>query len=1222
MIGASGTAGVGCLPSGLGSVSSRRCGGVLARWTDMAKRTSGVTGSTAGSDARSVAQRTVEEYLNELRAIRASGAGVAEISYYPALANLFNAVGKTLKPRVRCVMNLKQQGAGMPDGGLFTADQFRRQAEGPPAPDQLPARGAIEVKSTKPGVEAIAASQQVRDYLRRYGIVVVTNLREFLIVERGPGGGALGRESYALADGEEDFWRDKVAHPRATAERRGEAFVEFLRRACLHAAPLVNPKDVAWFLASYARDGLRRVEERKDLAALQAIRVALEDALGMKFTGEKGEHFFRSTLVQTLFYGVFSAWVRWHKDKPGPQAKFDWRTAEWCLHVPFIRTLYEEIAKASRLGPLGLVEVLNWAAGVLNRVDRGEFFSRFEDEHAVQYFYEPFLEAYDPELRKALGVWYTPREIVRYQVARVDQVLREELALPDGLADPNVVVLDPCCGTGAYLVEVLTGIANTLRDKGGDALVASDLKQAAMHRVFGFEILPAPFVVSHLQLGLMLQAQGAPLSHEAGERVGVYLTNALTGWEPPKGPKQHLMHFIELEQERDAAEQVKRDKKILVVLGNPPYNAFAGVSPEEEKGLVEPYKVNLNKPASAGGWGIRKFNLDDLYVRFFRLAERRIAEMSGEGVVSFISNFSYLGDPSFVVMRERFLSEFDKLWFDCLNGDSRETGKLTPQGKPDPSVFSTEQNREGIRVGTTVCVIVRKPKRDKKPTVRFRHFWGVHKRSDLLKSIKARNINRAYTVAAPSVQNRHSFRPENVAAHYGEWPSVVELCALPPSNGLMEKRGGALVDMDRDALEARMRDYFDRELDWDSYRARQTALTRNMAAFNAREARAKALATEGFRGDRICRYGVRPFDQRWCYYTGVNPVWNRARPALWAQLWAGNRFLTTRFRSSSDTEGHPFGFTSVLIDDHYIVPDAVAIPLSLLNGDRLSQRDQATLFDVTGDRPSRCRATGNLSKAARVFLSALRVKDPDADVDTAALVWMHALAIGYSPAYLAENADGIRRDWPRIPLPNDRKWLQVSATLGERVGALLNTEADVPGVTAGKVAPLFKSLGAVAKAGGGQLDVTGDHLLVTAGWGHKGKDGVTMPGKGRVVERQYSEAEAKALAAEATARGMAVQDVRRLLGEATLDVYLNETAYWRNIPLNVWNYYIGGYQVIKKWLSYREHDVLGRALKPEEAREVTSIARRIAAIILLQSALDENYHKVKAAPYAWARTQG
>lgn len=447
------------------------------------------------------AQRTLETYLAELKSIRTTGAGVAETSYYPALSNLFNTAGKSLKPKVRCVMNLKNSGNGMPDGGLFTVEQFQRQADGMPKPGQLPARGAIEAKGTKPEARTIAASQQVKDYLTGYGIVLVTNLREFLIVERDPAGEPVEREAFALAADEQDFWQRKVAHPRATAQLKGEQFIEFIKRCCLHAAPLTTPKDVAWFLASYARDALFRVEHRKELPALQAVRSALEDALGMKFTGDKGEHFFRSTLVQTLFYGVFSAWVRWHKDNPSSTAKFEWRTAEWTLHVPFVRTLYEEVAKPSRLGPLRLVEVLDWAAGVLNRVDRVMFFKGFEETHAVQYFYEPFLEAYDPELRKALGVWYTPPEIVKYQVARVDHVLREELDLPDGLADPNVIVLDPCCGTGAYLVEVLHSIAATLRGKGGDALVASDLKDAAMNRVFGFEIMPAPFVISHTAIG-------------------------------------------------------------------------------------------------------------------------------------------------------------------------------------------------------------------------------------------------------------------------------------------------------------------------------------------------------------------------------------------------------------------------------------------------------------------------------------------------------------------------------------------------------------------------------------------------------------------------------------------------------------------------------------------------------------------------------------------------
>jgi hypothetical protein len=464
--------------------------------------------TSVGPMTAAQAATIVETYLSELRDIRATQAGSPEVSYYPALANLCNTVGKTLRPKVLCVMNLKDQGADNPDGGLFTADQFARRTDTKLAGGLPPARGAIEAKAARRDVKTIAAGEQVAKYVRLYGIVLVTNFRDFLVVERGPDNQPVERESFSLAAEEKGFWQSTVAHPRAAAQQRGEQFIEFIKRACLHNAPLVTPRDVAWFLASYAKEALGRVEQQKHLPALQMIRSALEEALGMKFTEERGEHFFRSTLVQTLFYGVFSAWVLWCGEKRHPDVPFDWGIAAQTLDVPFIRSLYWQLAHPRQLLDLRLTEILGWVQGVLNRVDRSEFFQRFTDEHAVQYFYEPFLEAYDPQLRKELGVWYTPPEIVKYQVARVDTVLREELNLPDGLADPNVLVLDPCCGTGAYLVEVLHRIAATLRDKGAGALIASDLKDAAMNRVVGFEILPAPFVVAHLQLGLLLQREG------------------------------------------------------------------------------------------------------------------------------------------------------------------------------------------------------------------------------------------------------------------------------------------------------------------------------------------------------------------------------------------------------------------------------------------------------------------------------------------------------------------------------------------------------------------------------------------------------------------------------------------------------------------------------------------------------------------------------------------
>ncbi len=1060
---------------------------------------------------RNAALNPFEDYLRELRDIHASGAGVPETSYYPALRDLLNAVGAQLKPKVRCIVHLANKGAGIPDIGLFTPDQFATNSADSPPIGTKPARGVVEAKPARDDAGLTADGKQVTKYWGQYGQVLVTNYRDFLLVGRDAEGRQVKLESFRLAPDEAEFWR-AVEQPRKMADEHGERLVEYLKRVMLHSVDLTAPKDVAWYLASYARDARLRIEH-KPLAALAAVREALEEALGLKFEGEKGEHFFRSTLVQTLFYGVFSAWALWARivSLTDPKAKFDWVKHTRSLNVPVLRKLFHELAEPGQLETLNLTEALGWTEAVLNRVDRAAFFEGFEEHHAVQYFYEPFLQAYDPGLRKQLGVWYTPIEIVRYMVARIDTMLREELGLADGLADRNVYVLDPCCGTGAYLVEVLDRIHATLKSKGGDATTALQVKQAALERVFGFEILPAPFVVSHLQLGLRLQSLGAPLSEAKRERAGVFLTNALTGWEPPDGPKKQLS-FPELEAERDAADRVKRDVPILVILGNPPYNAFAGVSPAEEQGLVEPYKAGL-----ISDWKIKKFNLDDLYVRFFRLAERRIAERAkpGKGVVAFVSNFSYLADPSFVVMRKRLLGEFDALWLDCMNGDSRETGKLTPHGKPDPSVFSTEYNREGIRVGTTIGLMVRKVPHRAVANVRYREFWGATKRADLLDSLDEADLNASYQKANPAASNRYSFRPSRVSKQYYGWPRVTELCAVPPSNGLMEKRGGALIDIDKKALDKRMRAYFDPKLDWEAYKALGYGLTDKQASFDPKAARARALSAEAFDSQRLVKYVVRPFEIRQAYYTAVPSVWNRARPSLWAQLWEGNEFFVTRVNASTNPEGAPFYFTCHLIDDHMLAPDAAAFavrikPTSKAGG---AQGRQAALTLAPG------LATANLSPATRKYLSAFGLPT-DEDGHTAAVLWHHALAVGYSPVYLSENADGVRSDWPRIPLPSVKDTLLSSAVLGRQIADLLDTESDIKGVTTGAVRPELKTIAEVEREGGLPLNPGAGDFDLTAGWGHAGKGGVTMPAKGRVIEHDYTNGERAAIETGAMALGL------------------------------------------------------------------------------------------------------
>jgi len=413
--------------------------------------------------------------------------GVPETSYYPYLVNLFTALGKRLKPHVRCIMHPHSIGAGLPDGALITPDQ-KSSADDPLADGLIPSRGVIEVKAPSDDLHAVANSEQVARYLAKYGLVLVTNLRQFILLARIDGK-VTELETFVIAANEKEFWK-AVGEPQKLSESVGAFLKEYLLRVLLQNAPLTTPKQVAWFLASYARDAKARIDSHATLPGLASVRSALEQALGLTFTGPEGEHFFRSSLVQTLFYGVFSAWVLWSK-RPTTKLKdaFNWHEAAWSLHVPTIKTLFEHLATPTKLQALGLEEVLNWTESALNRVERAIFFANFEEKHAVQYFYEPFLAAYDPVLRKRMGVWFTPPEIVKYMVTRIDHVLRNEMGITNGFADPNVFVLDPCCGTGAFLVEVLRHIDVQLKAEGGDALTADDVKTAAMERIFGFEIL-------------------------------------------------------------------------------------------------------------------------------------------------------------------------------------------------------------------------------------------------------------------------------------------------------------------------------------------------------------------------------------------------------------------------------------------------------------------------------------------------------------------------------------------------------------------------------------------------------------------------------------------------------------------------------------------------------------------------------------------------------------
>ena len=910
------------------------------------------------------------------------------------------------------------------------------------------------------------------------------------------------------------------------------------------------------------------MEESGDAPSLNAVRSALEEALGVRFEGERGAAFFRSTLVQTLFYGIFSAWVLWARQNPVPAGPFDWRTSVWHLRAPIMQALFQQVTSPVQLQSLDLVEVLDWTAAALDRVDREAFFARFNEGEAVPYFYEPFLEAFDPALRKQLGVWYTPSEVVRYMVARVDRALKDDLGIEDGLAAENVYVLDPCCGTGAYLAETLKRIAANLRGKGLGALTGARVKQAATQRVFGFEIMPAPFVVAHLQVDLTMQALDAPLSEDGSERAGVFLTNALTGWEPRT---QKPLPFPELEEERDRAERVKQDTPVLVILGNPPYNGFAGMAVDEERELSESYRTvrEVRKPEGQG--------LNDLYVRFFRMAERRIAEKTGRGVVCFISNYSWLDGLSFTGMRERYLEAFDAIRIDNLHGD-RIISEYAPDGRTSETVFAIQGQSPGIRIGTAITLLSRSgpvQKANGNRYVRYRDFHQARaeeRRGALLSSLEVADMDSGYTEIQPQLDIGLPFKPMLVNQSWSDWPSLPDLFGVAFS-GVKTARDGFLVDIDLERLKTRIADYFDPTLSHEEIARRYPIPMQAAPRFNPRSVRDGLLARGGPREAGFIRYAYRPFDNRWLYWEAATKLLDEKRANYRPHVFPGNIWLSSSHRIRKGESEPQTAFTHHIASYHLIERVANWFPAWL--------RDEGLALDGGGEqrRP-------NLSAAAQRYLDRLGLGVEE--------LFHHALAVLHDPAYREANAGALRMEWPRIPLPG---WpdgdapcaageLLASAARGRELAALLDPETPVAGVTAGALRPGMAAI-AVPSTADGQ-NMTGDDFALTAGWGHFGTGDAVMPGQGRAVERGYIPVEHEALG-----------DAVDLLGDTTVDIYLNDNARWSNVPAAVWNYRLGGYQVLKKWLSYRESKVLGRSLLPEEVQHFADTARRITAILLL-----------------------
>ena len=450
---------------------------------------------------------------------------------------------------------------------------------------------------------------------------------------------------------------------------------------------------------------------------------------------------------------------------------------------------------------------------------------------------------------------------------------------------------------------------------------------------------------------------------------------------------QKPLPFPELEEERDRSDKVKQETPVLVILGNPPYKRYPGVGMSEEQDLTLAYRATKQVEL------FEKKALNDHYIRFFRMAERRITEKTGQGVICFISNYSWLDGLAFAGMREHYLEAFDIIRLDNLNGDKYKTGKTTPDGTPDPSIFSTPDDQVGIQVGTAITTLVRQSDHAPAGTVGIRNLWGQNKRQELMATAES-NPAELYDNFKPTLPLGLPFAQITVSDDWQHWPTLPGLF-LTSFSGASTNRDSFLVDIDLDRLNLRIVDYFNGALTHEEITRRYPVIMTTMKHFNARLIRDALLKHGGPHDINFVRFVYRPFDTRWLYWEANTKLLNDKRADYKSHVFEGNISLVSQKKPRGEWS-YPQVISNMGCLD-LMDRGASCFPMWL--------RDYAFGTEFIGG--FKCRP--NLSDAAQSYLVRVGLGVED--------LFHHVLAILHDPAYREANSGALRMEWPRIPLP-------------------------------------------------------------------------------------------------------------------------------------------------------------------------------------------------------------
>ncbi|MEZ8222226.1 putative helicase [Candidatus Fervidibacteria bacterium JGI MDM2 JNZ-1-D12] len=754
----------------------------------------------------------------------------------------------------------------------------------------------------------------------------------------------------------------------------------------------------------------------------------LRDAFRKILLPDLNNETFADMFAQTVTYGLFAARCAFQ----GNPNSFN-RTQATSLIAksnPFLANLFHFIITPN------LDERIAWIiddiAQLLAKADMSailqDFGRKFSKEDPVVHFYETFLAEYDPQLREIRGVYYTPDPVVSYIVHSVDALLKKHFNMLEGLANERALILDPACGTGTFLSWVIRLVHEIVTNELGKGAWESYVRERLLPRLFGFELLAAPYAIAHLKLTLQLRGMGYELSDN--ERLHIYLTNALE--EPMPPPRLELGRFIS--EEADAAADIKQKKPILVVLGNPPYSGHSAnrswVIRNGKKvltwigTLLEDYKQVNKQPLGERNpkW------LQDDYVKFIRFAQWRI-EQTGEGIVGFITNHAWLDNPTFRGMRWNLLKAFNEIYILNLHGNVRKREKA-PDGSKDENVFDIQQ-------GVAIMLAVKRKDWTQTCKVFYADLWGERKNKyDFLAENDVMTTQWTQLTPTPPL---YLFVPQDVSLQneYEQGFKVTDIFPLHDV-GIVTACDKLTIHWTPDEVWETVKEFvrLDPEKAWERFNLRKDAKDWKVA--RAQKDLQNAGVPKEHARQKIVRILYRPFDVRYTFYTGKAKGFHcRPRDRVMRHMLTGENWgLITARQQSQEGESWSLVWVSKFIIESCAISNKTKEINYLLPLYLLDDQDQIVSPQVTDKHGRRL----NLSKsflealAERLKLRCEPFKLPEGI--TPEDIFGYIYAILHSRQYRKRYAEFLRRDFPRIPLTSDRELFSRLAELGKKLVAV------------------------------------------------------------------------------------------------------------------------------------------------------------------------------------------